>query len=502
MRGQVLVIDDESSIRISITRFLESRSFQVFSAGSLLVARELLSKNSEIDVVLLDLRLPDGNGIEFLTEIRSQNPQTQVVVLSGFGTVQNAIEATQRGAFHFITKPFNLEEVAVVIDRAIEQKKLKTENTALKQHISHRYKFSNIIGESKEIKSVLSLIERVCDTDATVLVTGESGTGKELVAQAIHQNSSRRNELLIPVNCGAIPAELLESELFGHIKGAFTGATQNRVGRFELADNGTLFLDEIGELSPSLQVKLLRVLQNQRFEPLGSTKSVEVNVRIIAATNRNLEDMIERGTFREDLYYRLNVIPIHIPALRERRADIAILLEHFRDFFNRTKGRMVGSYSREVTDVLSQYAWPGNVRELENLVERLSILKGSGAITLEDLPPKYRANKAMLPAIGVVEFPFSGIDFNHLVDKFENDLILEALKRTDGNRNQAAMLLGLNRTTLVEKIKKKGLQVFGKEKSQPAKDPRSLITENADSALNSSFEGVPPLASRIYSTSM
>ncbi|MEZ4873853.1 MAG: sigma-54 dependent transcriptional regulator [Bdellovibrionales bacterium] len=299
----------------------------------------------------------------------------------------------------------------------------------------------------------------MADSDSTILITGESGTGKELIAKAIHYNSSRSNGPFVPINCGAIPSELLESELFGHIKGAFTGAISNRIGRFEMADGGTLFLDEIGDMSPTLQVKLLRVLQEREFEPVGSTKTLKANVRVIAATNANLEKSVEEGQFREDLYYRLNVIPLQIPALRERRADIPLLFHYFMDNHNKKRERSIQGVTNEALEALYNYNWPGNIRELENLVERVAILKGEGMIDLLDLPQKYRGSS---PAVATdpkdLEIPENGMDFNGAIENYENALILKALEKTGWNRNQAAILLRLNRTTLVEKIKKKGLR--------------------------------------------
>jgi transcriptional regulator with GAF, ATPase, and Fis domain len=324
-----------------------------------------------------------------------------------------------------------------------------------------KHQFDQIIGQSAEIKAVLNLVERVADSDSTVLVSGDSGTGKELIAKAVHFNSTRANQPFIAINCGAIPSELLESELFGHVKGAFTGAIANRVGRFELADGGTIFLDEIGDLEPALQVKLLRVLQERSFEPVGAAKSLQVNVRVIAATNKNLEENVRNGKFREDLFYRLNVIPIVLPALRERKVDIPLLLAHFIDHFNRTKNRKLSGISQAAIDCLSNYQWPGNIRELENLVERIAILKGFGMIEVHDLPVRYQtatAAGATASENSSLAIPESGMDFNTAVDQFENAILLQALEKTGWNRNQAALLLRLNRTTLVEKIKKKGLR--------------------------------------------
>lgn len=456
--SRVLILDDESSLRTALFRVLDRKGLNVITANRIEEARTLCQAETPVDLAIVDLNLPDGDGIEFMTALKSTHPAAEVIILTGHASIEAAIRATQKGAFHFVTKPFNLEELLSLVEKALTHKKLQQENQQLRSELNKIYKFDQIIGRSESIRSVLNLVERVADSDSTVLVTGESGTGKELIARAIHYNSSRAQGPFVPINCGAIPSELLESELFGHMKGAFTGAIANRVGRFEMADGGTIFLDEIGDLEPSLQVKLLRALQERSFEPVGSTKTVQVNVRVIAATNLNLEEAVEHGKFREDLFYRLNVIPISVPPLRERKADIPLLLKHFMDLFTRTKGRGLSGFSPEALDCLSAYAWPGNIRELENLVERLTILKGQGQVEAVDLPPKYRASAEAPHEIGAVEIPDNGMDFNGAVDAYENALILQALQKTGWNRNQAALLLRLNRTTLVEKIKKKGLR--------------------------------------------
>lgn len=458
MRTQrVLILDDESSLRTALFRVLDRKGLNVITANKIEEAKVLCQGDVPVDLAIVDLNLPDGDGIEFMTHLKSLNPAAEVIILTGHATIESAIRATQKGAFHFVTKPFNLEELMSLIEKALTHKKLQQENQQLRSELNKKYKFDQIIGSSEQIQNVLRLIERVADSDSTVLVTGESGTGKELIARAIHYNSPRANGPFVPINCGAIPSELLESELFGHMKGAFTGAIANRVGRFEMADGGTIFLDEIGDLEPSLQVKLLRALQERSFEPVGSTKTVSVNVRVIAATNINLEDAVETGRFREDLFYRLNVIPLVVPALRERKTDIPLLLNHFMDIFNKTKGRGLTGVASDALDCLSNYGWPGNIRELENLVERMTILKGQGTIEMSDLPPKYKSGKTVSTDAGSLDIPDSGMDFNTAVDNFENTLILKALEKTGWNRNQAAALLRLNRTTLVEKIKKKGL---------------------------------------------
>lgn len=455
---RILVLDDESTLRTAVFRLLDRKGFTAVTSQKIEEARALCQGDNAFDLAIIDMNLPDGDGIEFMRELKMIYPKIQVIILTGFGTVEMAVKATQQGAYHFLTKPFSLEELMSLVDKALDHKSLQNENKQLREALHKKYGFEQIIGESEEIKSCLSLVQKVADTESTVLITGESGTGKELIARAIHYNSSRAKGPFVAINCGAIPSELLESELFGHIKGSFTGAIANRVGRFELADEGTLFLDEIGDLEPSLQVKILRALQEKSFEPVGATKTVSVNVRVITATNIDLERAVQEGQFREDLFYRLNVIPVHVPALRERKSDIPILLNHFTKIFNAKKPNPLTGYSEDAISNLCQYNWPGNIRELENLVERLSILKGSGVVELVDLPVKYKSTSSFAVESSTVDIPASGLDFNTAVDQFENKLILKALEKTGWNKNQAALLLRLNRTTLVEKMKKKGLQ--------------------------------------------
>ncbi len=454
---RLLVVDDEASLRTALFRLLDKKGYQVVTASTVREASTMAQSEMSFDVAIVDLRLPDGDGLSLMTQLKGRHKNIQVIILTGHASIETAVEATQKGAFHFISKPCSLEEIVSLVERAMNQSQLEIENVHLRSALHQKYQFENIVGQSAEIHEVLKLIERVSDSESTVLVMGESGTGKELVAKAIHFNSPRAHKPFIPINCGAIPSELLESELFGHVKGAFTGAIQNRVGRFELANGGTLFLDEIGDMSPSLQVKLLRVLQERCFEAVGSTKTTHIDVRVIAATHVDLEEAVEAGRFREDLYYRLNVIPVKIPALRERRTDIPVLFHHFMESFNRLRNRRLTGVSPDAMQALYSYSWAGNVRELENLVERLAILKGEGLIELSDLPEKYRRAKRDV-SHGEVDIPDFGFDFNSAVDAYENALILKALEKTGWNRNQAAMLLRLNRTTLVEKIKKKGLR--------------------------------------------
>lgn len=458
---KVLILEDDSQLRTVLSRAVSKRNLDVITSATLHEANMFAQSEAQFDLAIVDMSLPDGNGLDFMDVLKRMNPSIEVIILTGFATIETAISATQRGAYHFMTKPVNVDELLGLVDKALEHKKLQVENKILKTVVNKKYKFDQIIGRSEGIQNVLSLVEKVADSEATVLITGQSGTGKELIAKAIHFNSSRASGPFIAINCGAIPSELLESELFGHVKGAFTGAISNRLGRFEMADGGTLFLDEIGDLEPTLQVKILRALQEKSFEPVGGVKTVNVNVRVIAATNINLEKAVEDGRFREDLYYRLNVIPVQLPALQERKPDIPLLLAHFLNQFNKFKTKRIVGFSELAMDSLVQYPWPGNIRELENLVERLSILKSEGTIELSDLPTKYQVKVEKKEDFQFEDIPENGLDFNSAVDAFENSLILKALEKTGWNRNQAAALLRLNRTTLVEKIKKKGLRPYG-----------------------------------------
>jgi DNA-binding NtrC family response regulator len=417
-----------------------------------------------LDLVLCDVKMPGISGLELVRQIKDIHPDLPCIVVTGYGSAESSLDALRAGAYWYLEKPFEqarLDVVRRLVEQAIEHGRLKAENRILQSQLHSRYRFENIVGSSPALRCVLDVVEKVADTDSTVLITGESGTGKELIARALHYNSHRANRMFVTVNCGAIPEELLESELFGHVRGAFTNAVSHREGRFSVADGGTVFLDEIGDMSPNLQVKLLRVLQDQTFEPVGSSKTIQVDVRVIAATNQDLEYAIKERRFREDLYYRLNVIPIEIPPLRERREDIPLLARHFLDEMNREKSKAGGcSFSQEAMERICEYDWPGNVRELENLIERLVILRGEGEIRVDDLPPTFREGPAT-PRPEAPRIPSTGLAFNDVVDRFEADLILQALEQTHWNKNRAAQLLGLNRTTLIEKIKKKRLSADG-----------------------------------------
>ncbi|HBF13008.1 MAG TPA: DNA-binding response regulator [Deltaproteobacteria bacterium] len=459
MKGRILVVDDEEVIVKALVKYLTQEGFDVESAPDGPQAIEMC-KDKHFDLILTDLKMPSMDGIELIKEAKKISPDLSFIVMTGHGSINNAVQAMKVGAFHYITKPFELEDVKHTILKALENSSLSYENRLLRKQVKTRYGMDNIIGASEELEEVFKLVEKVAETDSTVLILGESGTGKELIARAIHYNSARSGKPLVTVNCGAIPENLLESELFGHVKGSFTGATHTKMGRFEMANGGTIFLDEIGDMSLKLQVKLLRVLQERKFEPVGSTKTVETDVRVIAATNRNLEDLVNKGEFREDLYYRLNVIPINIPPLRQRVCDIPILVEHFLKSYSQSNGVKEPKISQELMSLLMNYKWPGNVRELENTMERLVVLRPGQEIQVSDLPDKFLNVSDSLFKNSALHIPEAGINLKNAVNDFENTLILKALEKTGWNKNRAATLLKLNRTTLVEKIKKKQLERY------------------------------------------
>ena len=457
MKNKVLIIDDEATLNHSLTKVLNHHGYITKSIKSKKEFNEL-KQSFHCDIALLDLRLPDGDGLELMKQLKQINKNTQVIVMTGYGTIELAVTATKQGAFHFITKPFNPGEIINLCAKALSQSKLETENEQLRSVVKKQFHFNQIIGQSQPILSVIEMIKKVSSSSATVLITGESGTGKELIAKSIHFNSQQSKGPFIPVHCGAIPKDLLESELFGHMKGSFTGAIKDRVGRFQMAENGTLFLDEVSTMDISTQIKLLRVLQEKEFQPVGSEEIIRSNARVIAASNENLEMAVKRGQFRKDLFYRLNVIPLPVPSLRERKDDISLLINHFIKTFNKNKPtEKVNRISQEAIEHLCQYKWPGNIRELENLIERLCVLKENECIELSDLPEQYQNDNSSTLKHNI-DIPHTGLDFNQIVNLFENELILKALERTQWNRNQAAKLLKLNRTTLLEKIKKKGLK--------------------------------------------
>jgi DNA-binding NtrC family response regulator len=454
--AHILFIDDEPGSREGLSLLLQREGYQVDAVEDGEEALQLLSVK-EYDVIITDLFLPGVSGIDILKHVKESDLPCNVILITGNATAETAVEAMKEGAFDYITKPLNFEELKVLVAKAVEKSKLVAENRYLKQQLRGKYKFDNIIGNSPAIQPVFSRMEKILHTDSTVLILGESGTGKELVARAIHFNGSRKDKPFVAINCGAIPADLLESELFGHMRGAFTGAVADKPGKFELANYGTIFLDEIGTMPLHLQMKLLRALQEQEVERVGSTRQTKLNVRIISATNADLTEKIERSEFREDLYYRLNVIPIHLPPLRERREDIPLLAKHFLKKICAEMRTPELELSNEAIRDLEAYEWPGNVREMENVIERAVALSEGTVLASQDLPPQIAGSLEEghhLPSFNITE---DGIDLPDTVAEIEKDLIRQAMVRSNNVKAKAASLLNINRTTLVEKIKRYGM---------------------------------------------
>jgi two-component system response regulator AtoC len=431
---------------------LSQRGFEVVEAESGERALELLEQFA-FDVLITDLRLPGIDGTQVVVAARERYPGIVAVVITGYGTVKDAVNAIKRGASDFIAKPFHFDELMHVLDKSIEQRRLASENAYLRSQLEERYQFGGILGHSRPMQALFQLLETVAQSSSTILVTGETGTGKEVVARAIHHNSPRRANRFVAINCSAVPESLLEAELFGHVRGAFTGAIAARQGRFEQAHKGTLFLDEVGTMSSALQMKLLRALQEREFERIGDNTTIKVDVRVIAATNSDLARMVAEGTFREDLYYRLNVIPVQLAPLRDRRDDIPLLVKHFLEKFAAARQMQV---TQGAMRALMAYYWPGNVRQLENTVERaVALSAGRKELDVADLPPEMQATPQQL-APPMVDFPDDGLDLPAYLFSIERDLIQRSLQRTGGNRNKAAELLRIKRTTLVEKLKRMG----------------------------------------------
>ena len=454
---KILIVEDEAKMRRLLELNLGEDGFATVSAGDAEGGLKLLRENP-VDLVVTDLKLPGMDGLEFLQAIKRQNAALPVVVMTAFGSVETAVEAMKAGASDYVLKPFSLAEMRMVIHKELDVRNLREENRSLREALGKKYAHPNVVARSPKMQEVLSTVERVAPTNATVLLGGESGVGKDLIARAIHEKSRRASGPFVKINSTAIPENLLESELFGFEKGAFTGAVASKPGKFELADKGTLFLDEIGDVPPATQVKLLRVLQEREFERLGSTRTVKVDVRLIAATNRDLREALEQGTFREDLYYRLNVVPIDIAPLRERKEDIPDLANLFISRFRSDSGKTIEGLSREAMQILVNYHWPGNVRELQNIIERACALaKGkvleAGDIHL-DLRPAKAANHAesFLPA-------------GMTLEQWEDEMIQEALRRANGNKSQAARLLGLSRNALRYRLSKIGIADEGEKET-------------------------------------
>jgi two-component system, NtrC family, response regulator AtoC len=451
----ILIVEDEAKMRRLLELNLGEDGFTTFSAGDAETGLKLLRENS-INLVLTDLKLPGMNGQEFLQAVKRQNAALPVVVMTAFGSVETAVEAMKAGASDYVLKPFSLTEMRMVIHKELDVHNLREENRSLREALGKRYAHPNIVARSPKMQEVLATVERVAPTNSTVLLGGESGVGKDLIARAIHEKSKRASGPFLKINSTAIPENLLESELFGFEKGAFTGAVASKPGKFELADKGTLFLDEIGDVPPAIQVKLLRVLQEREFERLGGTRTIKVDVRLIAATNRDLREALEQGTFREDLYYRLNVVPIDIAPLRERREDIPDLVNLFISRFAGDSGKPVEGITPEAMQILVNHHWPGNVRELQNVIERACALAKASVLTPADIHLDVRSAKA---ANGATGFLPDGMT----LEQWEDEMVQEALRRASGNKSQAARLLGLSRNALRYRLSKIGIADEGEK---------------------------------------
>ena len=440
-RMDLLIVDDEASLRDFLTIVFEGESWTVETAASLGEARKAIQKN-EPDVVLCDLMLPDGSGLDLLREIKEQNPSIGVIMLTAHTSTRSAVEALKAGAFDYIAKPFDIDELKFIVRKVVKHRELEDENLHLRVELEEKFTFSNIIGKSRKMQEIFSIIGRIAKTNSTVLISGESGTGKELIARAIHYNSGRRGKF-VSINCGALPETLLESELFGHERGAFTGAIREKRGLFMEAERGTIFLDEIGETSTAMQIKLLRVLQERAVRKVGGTQEFPIEVRVLAATNRDLTDSIQKGTFREDLFYRINVIPIELPPLRQRKEDIPILAEHFIGKFSGNLGGTRKRISAEAMRALEKYAWPGNVRELENVIERMTALEESDVLATRSLPEVVLLG-ASVPDVMSLDLPADGISLQEHLEGIGKIFMLKALERSSGVQTQAAELLKMS----------------------------------------------------------
>lgn len=452
MKGKILVVDDEAIQRDIVRDILEDQGYEVIALGNGPETLEYMKTSPPVDVILTDLRMPGMDGVELLQRIKEFDPEIVVVVITAYGSVESAVDAMKRGAYHYLSKPLGKEELTLVVERALKNKRLADENRSLRQELQERYAFHNIIGRSSGMQHVFRMIEKVAPSESTVIIYGESGTGKELVARALHCHSKRKNQTFLAVNCAAIPDTLLESEMFGYEKGAFTGANAQKKGLFEEADNSTLFLDEIGDLDFTLQAKLLRVLQEGEFQRVGGTKTIKVNIRLLAATNKTLEEEVKEGRFRQDLYYRLNVVPIFLPPLRSRKEDIPYLAEHFLSKYQEKHGKTVKRIASDVMKRFMDYPWEGNVRELESVIEHSIILADQNVIEMETLPEKLQGPISPSSLANPLEFkiPDEGISLEHL----ERSLIESALNKTNQSVKKASELLGISYKTLQYRIQK------------------------------------------------
>ncbi len=463
--ARILVVDDDASQRRLIEFWLQEEGYAVFTANDGQAGLEAFEQKSPC-VVITDLRMPGIDGLELLARIKASNQDTPVILITAFGTVANAVDAMKLGAADYVLKPLNVEELKLSVRRALERKELVDENRYLRSFAETTFRFENLVGNSRKIRDVFELAAQVARHDSTVLLTGESGTGKELLAKAVHQNSPRARKPFVTINCGAIPENLIESELFGHRKGSFTGALTDRMGKFEAANEGTVFLDEIGDLTPSLQVRLLRVIQEREIDKIGYTQPIKVNVRILAATHRNLKTMVEDAQFREDLFYRLSVVTIHLPSLRERRDDIPLLVEHFlKKHCDRYKIPLP-ALSDEAVEILVQHNWPGNVRQLENVIERLVVLGKGDTIRPEHLPGELRQGQSRISNISL-KLPDEGIS----LEEIEKEILLQALEKHHWNQTNAARYLNISRKTLIYRMEKFGLAPNGERGTTEAGPP-------------------------------
>jgi DNA-binding NtrC family response regulator len=444
----LLIVDDERNTREGLERALKDR-YEVSLAEDFSKATQIL-ESTPVDVLLTDLRMPGEDGMKLLRRAQSLSEPPVCIMMTAYGSIDNAVQAMQAGAYHYITKPVNLDELELVLQRALASRQLQAENVNLRAQLDQKFGMENLIGQSLPMQQVFDVVQQVAPSRATVLITGETGTGKELVAHAIHNLSPRKNGPFIAVHAAALTSSLLESELFGHEKGAFTGAVERRIGRFELADGGTIFLDEIGEIEPAMQVKILRVLEERAFERVGGQKTVNVDVRLVAATNKDLRKLVSEGKFRDDLFYRLSVVTVNLPPLRERREDIPLLVATFLAEFSRENNKHVAELTPEAVNVLMAYDWPGNVRELRNAVEQMVVLARTERLTVRDIPALIRGS-ADLTKIAVVRQGMT-------VEEAERQLIIQALKEMNGNRTQAAAKIGMSRRTLHRKLKKYDLE--------------------------------------------
>jgi two-component system response regulator PilR (NtrC family) len=475
--NSILVVEDEKSMRDLLALMLGKEGFKVETVQSGDAARARIDDKTFYDLVITDVSMPGMSGLDLLRHTRRVSPDTAVILMTAFGSKDTAIQALNEGATYFVEKPFDLDEIKFAVRRTFEQRKIAAENADLKvqnrdlqRSLADRYQFDGLVGRSGKMRTILQLIERVAGTTSTIMLSGESGTGKELIARAIHFNSQRRERQFVSINCGALPDPLLESELFGHMKGSFTGATANKKGLFEAADGGTIFLDEIGETSPAMQIKLLRVLQERRIRRVGGTAEIDVDVRVITATNQNLEDMVREKTFREDLYYRINVIPIRLPALREKPEDIPSLAEHFLEKYTRQVGKQIRGISEAAMECLESYPWPGNVRELENVIERSVALESGDLIQPDSLPREVRSGHSGRGEVEVL-LPEAGIDIENHVEEIRRRYMLEAMERTHGVQTRAAEMLGMTFRSFRYFAKKYGL-TSGREPGARRQDER------------------------------